>query len=81
MIRTMKNLEHRWVAVEWFADKKICAILRTGGFCWCIVLLEQQFVSGKTNLHALKRHQVSVKAASLPQHFLCCHRLDTEPYD
>jgi len=32
-------------------------------------ILEQQFVPGKTNLHALKRHQVSVKAASLPQHF------------
>jgi len=32
-------------------------------------ILEQQFVPGKTNLHASKQHQVSVKAASLPQHF------------
>jgi len=32
-------------------------------------ILEQQFVLGKTNLHASKRHRVSVKAASLPQHF------------
>jgi len=32
-------------------------------------ILEQQFVPGKTNLHASKRHHVSVKAASLPKHF------------
>ena len=32
-------------------------------------ILEQQFVLGKTNLHASKRHRVSVNAASLPQHF------------